>query len=306
VSSRRGFSLVELLVAVALSTLIVGILASVSIQTQRAISVTSARDDAARAATAALDDIERDLQALLPAVAAPVPFSPAAGPPERTLRLEALDPRPASPRDRLRLLTTVVAPDGSGVHARGLVEWSLDERTPDPAGGPDTGVLCRRIVSWVGGGGTATTGGPPASVIAPRVLSFTVEWQRPDGVYAAPDGATSTGDAFVRTGQVAITNAGGQGTLVTALSGSEAALDAVPIGGELALERATGPPLRLLVRRRPAPGKALLNDRVDDAPSVRFGMFQGPTALRVSIVVPFGRGPDAGVATFSRTMSVTR
>lgn len=299
-SRRRGFTLVELLIAVALATLIVGILAAVSVQTQRTITITTARDDAARDATAALDDLERDLQALLPAVQAPAPFEP-----ERTLQLEAVAGRPATPRDRLRALTTIRAPDGGDGYVRALVEWSLSERTPDPAGGPDAGVLERRIIAWARPGETATVEGPPATIMSPRVIGFTVEWQQPDGTYAPPDDGSRTGSRFVRTGVVRVTSSEA-GTAVTATGDDAAQLDAIPIGAEVALTLPTGV-VRLLLRRRPGPGTALLNDRVEDpGVDVPFGVFLGPPAIRVTLLVPFGAGPDAQVATVSRTISVAR
>ena len=58
----RGLTLVELLIAVALTVMIVGIVAGISVQVQRSIGLSTAREDAARVARNVLDDIERDIR----------------------------------------------------------------------------------------------------------------------------------------------------------------------------------------------------------------------------------------------------
>lgn len=307
--ARRGFTLVELLVAVALATIIVGILAAVSIQAQRAIAVAALREDAARTAIAILGDVERDVAALVPASTLPTPFPTT----QRVLEIEALDP--TTPRDRLRLFTTVRAPEpdpATGKHdlVRGLVEWQLSPRVSDPALGPDVGVLTRQIVTWARAGDAAVTAGPaPPPAIATQVVSFQVEWQdsTANGQYKGPDATTANGALFVRDGTMSITN-GPNGTVGTATTGA-ADLDALPIGAELALLRPSGAPVLVLIRKRPPPpasGQVLFNDRLPDQTGVPFTAFRGPPALRVTVVVPFGRGPEAGTARFSRTFPVPR
>lgn len=307
--AARGFTLVELLVSIALATIIVGVVAAVSSQAQRAVALAGLREDAARTALAILNDIERDLSGLLPATTAPPPFSRA-----RVLELEAIDPRPAPARDRLRVLTTVRSPDGGADLVRGFAEWGLGPRVVDDAGGPDTGPLSRQIVSWARPGDATPTTGPLPTILATNVVSFELEWQGQDGQFLAPDASTRAGQGFVLEGTVDVTQPA-TGTLLTATSGTGAALDALPIGAELALRQPAGPPLRLLVRRRPGPGTALVNDRYtpppaavagDPPPPVAWSAFRGPLALRVTIVLPFGRGPEAGTARFSRTFQVPR
>lgn len=70
---RRGFTLLELLVAVALSSILVGVLALTFQAVTRAYDTSQARLDAARAVGAALDRLERDWQL---AVAVPDPAAP--------------------------------------------------------------------------------------------------------------------------------------------------------------------------------------------------------------------------------------
>jgi hypothetical protein len=50
----------------------------------------------------------------------------------------------------------------------------------------------------------------------------------------------------------------------------------------------------------------LLADRIAPQTGVTWTSFQGPPALRVTVVVPFGRGPDGGTARLSRTFHVPR
>ncbi|MCO5171275.1 MAG: prepilin-type N-terminal cleavage/methylation domain-containing protein [Planctomycetes bacterium] len=71
--SRRGFTLLELLVAVALSTILIGVLALTFQAVTRARDTSVARLDAARTVGAALDRLERDWRL---AVAVPDPAAP--------------------------------------------------------------------------------------------------------------------------------------------------------------------------------------------------------------------------------------
>lgn len=70
---RRGFTLVELLVAMALSTILIGVMAATFQYVSRAHDTTVSRLDAARASAAALERLERDWRL---AVAAPDPAAP--------------------------------------------------------------------------------------------------------------------------------------------------------------------------------------------------------------------------------------
>lgn len=322
---RRGFTLVELIVAIALATIIVGILASVSIQTQRAIAVSSMREDASRIAIGILGDVERDVAGMLPISTAPTPFAAT----ERALQLEMIEAAATTGgprRDRLRVFTTIRAPDGAGDLVRAVVEWKLQPRVVDESKGDARGVLTRQVDKWARAGDAATTDGPRlpvpdrtpnnldgSPVIGTDVVSFEVEWQdaAANGEYKPAGAAGSNiadGSLWVRDGTVDITN-DVTGTMATATVGA-ADLEALPIGAEMGLELPTGERVRMLVRRKVPPvgsGKVLLHDRITkDQSGVRFNAFRGPPALRVTVVVPFGMGPDSGTARFSRTFPVPR
>ena len=72
---QRGLSLVEILVAIVLATIIVGVVAASSLQVQGAIGIAQMRLVAAAEVRAAFVDIEQDLARMIPADAPNPPFT---------------------------------------------------------------------------------------------------------------------------------------------------------------------------------------------------------------------------------------
>lgn len=320
-----GITLVELLIAVGLTILIVGIVAGISIQVQRSIGLSTAREDAARVARTVMNDIERDLSHLLPK--AKGPFADSLPPPtgggtgtgagsDRVLRFEDVPDTGGNPpgsRDRLTMLTTINDLDpASDATALAYVRYELAPRTTPPDGGPDVGNL-HRLVSEEGGGAEDR-------ILAGNVISMDIQWLNdPDGSdgptapsWQEPDADTASGDIFAHEGTVNVAQGSAiSGTEVTPSgAGAQKLLENIPIGGELWLEKGGDEPIvRLLVRRRTGSGgsvKAYVNDRLEDLSGVNVSRFQGPPLLRVTLQFSFGKGPDAPTGRFTRNFTVPK
>src|SRR5438552_18675204 len=77
---RRAMTLIELMMSVALATIIVGVVASVTVQVQRTIGAAQMREDIARNARALFTDIETDLSRMIPQTTAAPPFDKVTAP----------------------------------------------------------------------------------------------------------------------------------------------------------------------------------------------------------------------------------
>jgi hypothetical protein len=169
----------------------------------------------------------------------------------------------------------------------------------------------RRVIEYVGPTDSAPVAGGATeeAVLANDVVGFKVEWLDANGVFQAPTAGTASGDDFSLMGSLDISQDGaGRGTLASATGAAPAAqlmLDQTPIGGELMLLRADlgTSPVRVLVRRRLG-SDVLLSERLTDQTGVNAQRFAGPTMLRVTLTVLFGRGGDAQTARFSRNIAV--
>jgi type II secretory pathway pseudopilin PulG len=298
---RRGITLVELLVAMGLAVLIVGLVAVISTQVQRTVGAATVREDASRVARILLNDLERDLQGLLTQAAPPPPFT------DPALRI-ARGVGPDGARiDRLTLLTSVRDPrEGAVGTVRAYVTYDLGERAAPVGGGPLVGSLRRSVLL------PGESGDGRVLPLDGQLVAFKVELQGRDGAFRDPDDDTATGEPFAALGKVdvAITPSG-----EVEVSGNDAGgrnlLLQVPIGAELQLSGAGLPaPRRTLVRKRsdvsPADPRVLVTDRLEPLSAASVSRFQPPEQLRVTLVLAFGKGPDQGTATFSRNLAVPR
>lgn len=314
----RGLTLVELLIAVALTVMIVGIVAGISVQVQRSIGLSTAREDAARVARNVLDDIERDLSSLMPRARAPEPFSPPTGTPKRVLELE-MD-APTTPvtyrRDRLRMLTNVRDPGGSGNIVRAFVDYGLDPVVEPPDGGPPVGRFHRKIVEYAGGTGVTTGTAQDDRVTATNVLEFRLEWLKDEdgadgplpAAFADPDSTTKDGTAFSYEGDVTVAQDVRGTKLTVTTSGMTNMVDTAKIGSEVWLELGESGN-RILTRallrsKSTTAGVVYVADRLDPATGIPCSRFAGPPLIRCSMRFSFGTGPDAPTGRFTRIFAV--
>jgi len=294
---RRAVTLVELLVATALAVVIVGLVAWTSAQVQTAIHKAMVRQDAVRLARMLLDDIERDLDGLVPLA------RPTGALDQPPLRLELCARGPDEGEgDGLTVLTTI---RGGDRLRHGYVRYALGEPFELPGGGPRVAPLLRTTRVPDAEGDDA---GP--RVLAPAVVAFEIEWQgAAGGRFLGRGDEPATLSDFGHSGTVDITvDSTGQTALDPRRAEFLADASVVPIGGEVHLVGGTPPlaPTRVLVRRRLEHGEVLVTERLVDAVGVGASAFAPPPMVRVSLVLPFGAGADLQTATFSRCMAVPR
>jgi hypothetical protein len=337
VSARRGgLTLIELLVAIFMATLLIGAIAGVSIQVQDTINVTVARELAAQQARAVFRDMETDISRMIPCAQAPVPFdkdvrTTNAGGPQRPLALERVvpttipggaDPAPLQePRraDRLRVFTSF---DGQTASQRQLVEYLLDQQggtsggTPlfqmPPGNGYWVGRLRRQVWKCVPPD-TGKTYPDPGPICADNVVSFQIDWvdTKADATipsFQPPTNATSTGDEFVRGGTFSIS----EFLLSATDQGAQRLLGALPIGGEVWLVDPTAivtdPGFGILVRHKNGTGStipsALVNDRIDPKTGLKGSAFLPPSLVRVTLVLSWGKGQKSETGRFVRAFPI--
>jgi prepilin-type N-terminal cleavage/methylation domain-containing protein len=333
---RRGFTLVEMLVAVALSVVIVGIIASTAIQVQKSVNAATYREVVAQQARAVFGDIERDISGIIPCVQAAPPITTDARDatnPQRPLALESVtvvDGTGATRHyDVLRVYTTIL---GS---TRAVVEFSCDgypggvQLVNPPGGGVQIARLRRHVLTQVVGGAVSTEPSPnSAPVLMDGVLAVQIDYLRLEGASAAfqpLDATTKSGAMFVPSGTLDV-GVADPFTVHATDAGGKALLTALPLGGRLQLpitKTSTGANVLadLAVRARAvtepstdALGNPItlvddvtMNDRIDDpTPGYPAAAFVGPAVVRVGILIAFGRGPDAETARFSQLFPVPR
>lgn len=136
-NARRGLTLVEVLVAVSLGVVVVGIVVSTSVQVQKAISLAQTRELAAAQVRGLFVDLEHDLARMIPTVSMPTQFSGDAPLQiERGTSSAPSDPAPVDRfADRLRLFTSIPHPDPNPLGAspapdrtmmRSIIEYRMD------------------------------------------------------------------------------------------------------------------------------------------------------------------------------------
>lgn len=327
----RGLTLVELLVAIFLATLVIGAIAGTSIQVQETINATLTRELGAQQARALFRDIETDLARLVPCTQAPAPFNQDvrnAGAPQRPIALERVDPTsvPANadpaplpePRraDRLRIFTTF---DGQTATQQQVVEYLLDQQgsgpllQSPPGSGYWSGRL-RRQVWKCAPPDTGKTYPDPGPICVEKVVSFQLDWvdTKADAIapsFQAPTAATSSGDEFAREGVFAISDF----QVSASDAGAQKLLGALPIGGELRLADPAvpnDPGVPVLVRRKNGAGptvpSVLVNDRLDAKAGLKGSAFLPPSLVRVTLVLAWGKGQKSETGRFVRSFPVSR
>lgn len=324
---RAGLTLVELLVAMFLATLVIAAIAGTSIQVQETINTTSARELATQQARALFRDIENDLSRMIPCAQAPPPFDQDvryAGFPQRPLELELVQgptvllpgefaaltcPRRA---DRIRIFCSF---DGQTAPQQEVVEYIFDQNgtaaswSSPPGGGYAVGRLRRKV--WkcqpLDPGQTVPDPGP---VLCDNVAAFFVNWldaaaDGPQG-FLDPDAMTTVGAAFVRQGTFSVD----QFTVTAADPAATALIAAIPVGGELRLTDPNipnDPGTSVLVRHKfPAPTAVLVNERLDTKSGLTGTTFLPPTIVRVTLELTWGKGQKAETGRFVRAFQCPR
>lgn len=138
-SRRAALTLVEVLVAVALGTIVVGIVVSTSVQVQRAIALATMREMAVAQVRGLFVDLEHDIARMIPTVSMPTTFTgfaPIAL--EGVSAASELDDPSSLERfgDKLRVFTSCPHPDPNQGMMRAIVEYKLDEKAVTGGGAP--------------------------------------------------------------------------------------------------------------------------------------------------------------------------
>ncbi len=187
--SASGFTIIELVVAMALASILIGVLAFTFQQTSRLKSITDARIEGVRSVQAAFDGMERDLRQVLPVDSGGFNF--------KMVSTEVSGPDPLIRSDALRFVSrTSVAGDVRLVEITYSLNGQRLERSVQPL------ISTANVLT--------TDGAASADVLIDRLESFTLRFLPrtfDDGeagkVYLDPDtsgGATETGAAFVGSG----------------------------------------------------------------------------------------------------------
>ncbi len=330
----RGLTLVELLVAIFMATLLIGAIAGTSIQVQDTINTTMQRELAAQQARALFRDIETDLSRMIPCAQAPAPFAQSVrngGGPQRPIELERFDPTtvPAGadpaplpePRraDRMRVFTSF---DGQTAAQQQLAEYLIDQQggtsggTPifqsPPGSGYWVGRL-RRQVWRCQPPDSGKTYPDPGPICVDNVVSFQLDWTDPKADatipnFQPPTAATSSGDEFVRQGTFSIA----EFVLTATDQGGQKLLGALPIGGQVWLVDPTAvvtdPGFGILIRHKNGTGSnipsALVNDRIDPKSGLKGSAFLPPSLIRVTLVLSWGKGQKSETGRFVRIFRV--
>ncbi|MEZ0228480.1 MAG: type II secretion system protein J [Planctomycetota bacterium] len=332
--ARSGITLVELLVAIFMATLLIGAIAGTSIQVQETINTTLQRELAAQQARSLFRDIETDLSRMIPCAQAPAPFANSVrngGSPQRPIEIERVDPTsiPANadpaplpePRraDRMRVFTSF---DGTQAAQQQVAEYLLDQQggtsggTPNfqmpPGNGYWSGRLRRQV--WKCQPPEPGKSYPdPGPICVDNVVSFQLDWTDPKADatipgFQPPTAQTSTGDEFVRAGTFAIS----EFVLNASDQGAQKLLGALPIGGQVWLvdptAPVTDPGFGILIRHKNGSGSnipsALVNDRIDPKTGLKGSALLPPSLIRVTLVLAWGKGQKAETGRFVRSFRV--
>jgi hypothetical protein len=327
-SKRSGLTLVELLIAVSLSIVIVGIVASTSIQAQNAMHYADVRQSENVHARALFTDIERDLSHMLATSPLPAPFDKDT--PLQIGKTNFTDPSTDSTlsggsfkrfADRLRIVT--VNDEGD----RMLVEYCLDPGsksttfTDSNSGGFWTANLRRHVLKLLPAGSapTAVVAEPDprsAMIELERVISFQLCFRLPgdSSIYKSDgDPGSDDGTLFALEGDYTI-DKNSDDLIVPSTTTDQNMLKRVAVGLPINLY-IRGPnnvPNAYTVRSKVANGASgvYLNNRVALDPSAKQPVHGRavvpPTILAAIVVVAVGKGPSGDTARYTRQIPVSR
>lgn len=339
-----GLTLIELLIAVSLSIVIVGIVASTSIQSQNAMNYAEVRQAASAHARGLFADIERDLGSMICVVPVAAPFDKDNGgndnkspiqigatqiqtptPPDANCAVGAGFKRYA---DRLRIVT--VNDDGD----RMMVEYCLDGPaakkttfTDANSGGFWTSNLRRHTLVSVKGGLDPTvssnvvkeTDPKAAPILLERVVSFELDYVLSGESMihdtADPANATQADDGTLFALEADCNVDANDDTKVNPNAAADKALfQKTPVGQPISLfvRGPTAVATLFAIRRKDSGGAsgAWVSDRVSIDPSVtppiKGRAVVPPSIVVATVVIAIGKGPGGDTAQFTRQIPVSR